>query len=89
MGFLVATNLHQEILVEQGVLKSHKPLVLPEVQPMMALACGKKAISYSKEAGVAVGEDIMEIFFRGNLGFDSMFPPLKAIIIELLLTMLQ
>lgn len=81
MGFLVATNMHQEILIEQGLLKAHKFLVLPEVQPMMALACGKKAISYSKEAGVAVGEDVMEMFFRENLGFDSKLPP-QDILVE-------
>ncbi|CAG8977463.1 hypothetical protein HYALB_00011811 [Hymenoscyphus albidus] len=70
MGLLVATNLHQEILVERGTLKAHKFLVLPVVEPMMALACGKSAISWSEAAGVAAGEDVEEMFFGGNLGWD-------------------
>ncbi|EHK99536.1 putative Apoptosis-inducing factor like protein A [Glarea lozoyensis 74030] len=69
MGFLAANNIYQEILVSRGVKKEPTYLTYPEVPAMIALACGKQAISYSVEDGAKVGEDIMEVFFNDDLGF--------------------
>jgi hypothetical protein len=71
MGFLAANNIHQEILVSKGVKKEAAYLTFPEVPPMIALACGKQAISYSEGVGTQIGEDIMEMFFNDDLGFKS------------------
>jgi hypothetical protein len=73
MGFLAANNIHQEILVSKGVKKEANYLTFPEVPPMIALACGKEAVSYSVEDGAKVGEDIMDMFFGKDLGFKSKF----------------
>ncbi|KAG9233932.1 hypothetical protein BJ875DRAFT_462882 [Amylocarpus encephaloides] len=69
MGFLAANNIYQDILASIGFIKAPKYVTFPEVPPMIALACGKEAISYSQEEGAAVGEDIMKMFFEGDLGF--------------------
>jgi hypothetical protein len=71
MGFLAANNIHQEILISKGVKREADYLTFPDVPPMIALACGKEAVSYSVEDGAKVGEDIMDMFFGKDLGFKS------------------
>ena len=77
MGLLAANNIHQEILVSKGAKEEAEYLTFPEVPPMIALACGKDAISYSVDDGAKVGEDIMDMFFGNDLGFKSKSSPFK------------
>ena len=73
MGYLVSTNLHQEILLAQDSAQKPTYVKFPEVPPMIALACGKKAVSYGVAEGAKAGEDVMEMFFGNDLGFSSKF----------------
>lgn len=43
---------------------------------MMALAVGKKAVSYSPQAGTKSGEDVLKACFGDDLGFTSTHRPL-------------
>lgn len=72
MGSRAADNIHQQILFEQ----SRVPLDLtewPEVPPMIAMAIGTKAAVYDPVGGVKCSEEMMKIFFGGDLGFDRKF----------------
>ncbi|TLS29427.1 hypothetical protein PpBr36_02136 [Pyricularia pennisetigena] len=70
MGFCAATNMHQ-LMLQQMSAGQHtsKPIKLREFPPMIGLAVGKKAVSYSPDAGTNSGEDVNEMFFGNDLGF--------------------
>ncbi|EED14657.1 pyridine nucleotide-disulphide oxidoreductase AMID-like, putative [Talaromyces stipitatus ATCC 10500] len=68
-GLHTAVNIHQRILSAQnGITPQFKELD-PNVPPMMALAIGKKAASYTPDEGIASGEDVLNLFFGDDLGF--------------------
>ncbi|KAI6466472.1 hypothetical protein MCOR06_011432 [Pyricularia oryzae] len=70
MGFCAATNMHQLMLQEMSAGQHiPKPIKLSEFPPMIGLAVGKKAVSYSPDAGTNSGEDVAEMFFGNDLGF--------------------
>ncbi|KAF3762169.1 putative pyridine nucleotide-disulfide oxidoreductase [Cryphonectria parasitica EP155] len=76
MGFFAAHNIHECILYRMnkerggGAEPPPKFQELDEIPPMIGLAVGKKAMSYSPAQGVASGEDVMKAFFGNDLGFD-------------------
>lgn len=72
MGFNAATNIHQQIL-EKLTGKEPKFVEFPEVPPMIGLAIGKKAVSYSPGEGTDSGEHVMKMFFGDDLGFTSKY----------------
>ncbi|ROV87304.1 hypothetical protein VPNG_10399 [Cytospora leucostoma] len=75
-GYYAAHNIHELILKKlHGV--APKFLELGEVPPMMALAVGKKAISYYPAGGVASGEDQLHDYFRDDIAFDICWRSLK------------
>lgn len=75
MGFCAATNMHQLMLQEMSAGQHiPKPIKLSEFPPMIGLAVGKKAVSYSPDAGTNSGEDVAEMFFGNDLGFSSEYP---------------
>lgn len=76
MGFNAATNIHQQLL-ETIVGKKPDFVKFPDVPPMIGLAVGKKAVSYSPSQGVESGEKVMEMFFGDDLGFTSKFSASK------------
>jgi len=43
-----------------------------EIPPMIGLAVGKKAVASGPE-GTVFGEDVMQSYFRDDLGFTSKF----------------
>lgn len=71
MGHIAAVNLHQHMLESQC---GHTPTYMeyPEVPPMIGLAVGHKAISYSPSDGIQFGTDTMQRFFEDDLGLGSM-----------------
>lgn len=78
MGHLAAINIHQLILrtPEEQVLNISQPLIttpiqyaeFPHVPPMIALAVGHKAATYSKDDGIGSSEQLMKAFFGEDLG---------------------
>ena len=73
MGYFAAMNIHQLMLARLSPDKSYVPrfLELPVFPPLIALAVGKQAVSYSPEQGTVSGEDLMKAFFGDDLGFSS------------------
>lgn len=68
-GHYVAQNIHQTILQKlTGAKPEHKELGVFE--PMIGLAIGKKAVASGPE-GTSYGEDVMQSYFRDDLGFTS------------------
>jgi hypothetical protein len=70
MGHNAAFNIHQQLL-EARTGKKAEFIELPELPPMIALAVGKKAISYSPNAGTEEGAEVMRNFFGDDLGLKS------------------
>lgn len=68
MGFLCAENIHKEMLYERDGVKPDFHW-FNEVPPMIALAIGKKAATYSPVMGTKCDEQQMEAFFGSDLGF--------------------
>lgn len=69
-GNYIAQNIHQMVTSK---LVSQEPRFqeLQEVPPMIGLAVGKKAVAYGPEMGTISGEDVMQAYFRHDLGFES------------------
>jgi NADH dehydrogenase FAD-containing subunit len=70
MGHNAAFNIHQQLL-EARTGKKPEFIEFPEVPPMIALAVGQKAISYSPGAGTEEGGKVMRSFFGEDLGLKS------------------
>ena len=70
MGYHAAFNIHQKLL-SQHTGEEAKPMLFPEVPPMIAIAVGKKAIMLSPVDGTTHGEAVLEMMFRDDLGFAS------------------
>ncbi|PSR74223.1 hypothetical protein BD289DRAFT_380025, partial [Coniella lustricola] len=68
-GYIAAHNIHEKTNKRS---KRYEPAFkeLGEIPPMIGLAVGKKAMSYSPGQGVAAGEDVMKAYFGDDLGFD-------------------
>lgn len=75
-GYYAAHNIH-ELMLEKLRGAAPRLLELGEVPPMMALAVGKKAISYTPAQGVASGEDQLHAYFRDDIAFDICWRSLK------------
>lgn len=76
MGYFVAHNIHEMILQKMhGIAPKFKEL--GEVPPMIGLAVGKKAISYSPAQGMASGEDVMKAFFGNDLAWSICWNHMK------------
>ncbi|EEY16943.1 conserved hypothetical protein [Verticillium alfalfae VaMs.102] len=73
MGHMAAINAHQRMIAilakEKG--QEHKPefKVLEAFPPAIGLAVGKKAVAYGPDMGTIHGEEVMEAYFRDDLGF--------------------
>ncbi|KAK8007799.1 hypothetical protein PG989_001789 [Apiospora arundinis] len=72
-GRYAGLNIHQLMLQELSSLseQKHTPEFqeLQEIPPMIGLAVGKKGLSYGPEVGMDSGEDVLKLFFEGDLGF--------------------
>ncbi|KAG8163762.1 hypothetical protein KVR01_007059 [Diaporthe batatas] len=68
MGYYAAHNIH-ELILEKLNGTAPKFLELGEVPPVIGLAVGKKAMSYSPGQGVDAGEEVMRAYFGDDLGF--------------------
>lgn len=72
MGYFVAHNIHEMILERMhggAAAAAAGFLELGEIPPMIGLAVGRKAMSFSPGQGVCSGEDVMKAFFGDDLGF--------------------
>lgn len=70
MGYHAAFNIHQHLLSQRNGIEA-KPMIFPEIPPMIAIAIGKKAIMLSPVDGTTSGPDVLEMMFRDDLGFAS------------------
>lgn len=67
MGHYAAINVHQHMLAECTGGKTNF-LTLQPFPPMMALAVGNKAVTYSPTDGTRDGEDLMTSMFGDDMG---------------------
>ncbi|KAL7787099.1 FAD/NAD(P)-binding domain-containing protein [Trichoderma ceciliae] len=67
-GHYVAHNIHQSVLQQTA---DHQPkfLELQEIPPMIGLAVGRNAVAYGPDVGVITGPEVMEAYFRDDLGW--------------------
>lgn len=72
-GHYAAVNIHQMML--HSALGTNPQLLQlnRDVPPMIGLAVGSQAVSYSPSEGTAWGEDVAKLYFGDDLGFESMF----------------
>lgn len=69
-GHLIAYNIHQ--MVKQKVTGEEPSLQeLIHYGSMIGLAVGKKAVASGPDMDTISGEDVMQVYFRNDLGFDS------------------
>ncbi|UKZ71647.1 uncharacterized protein TrAtP1_012598 [Trichoderma atroviride] len=68
-GHYIAYNIHQSVLKQ--VVADHQPKFqeLQEIPPMIGLAVGKNAVAYGPDVGVVTGPEVMEAYFRDDLGW--------------------
>lgn len=67
-GHYIAYNIHQSVL-KQVVGHQPKFQELQEIPPMIGLAVGKNAVAYGPDVGVITGPEVMEAYFRDDLGW--------------------
>nr|WIL77448.1 ccp10 [Clonostachys rosea] len=67
MGHYIAHNIHQSVIQERGI-KEAKFQELGEIPAMIGLAVGKKTVASGPE-GTVSGEDVMQAYFRDDLGW--------------------
>ncbi|PKS12267.1 hypothetical protein jhhlp_001567 [Lomentospora prolificans] len=67
MGYYAAVNIHQTML--SRIIPGHEPFQheLEPIPAMIGLAVGKKAVASGPE-GTTSGEDVMQAYFRDDLG---------------------
>lgn len=70
MGFAAATNIYQQML-QKEFAHSAKLYEIPEFDPRMALAVGRKAVLHTPEHGTTWGDAEMELMFGDDLGYQS------------------
>ncbi|KAE8356001.1 hypothetical protein BDV28DRAFT_162097 [Aspergillus coremiiformis] len=68
MGHYAATNIHQLMLSESNNTKPEF-LELEDYPPVMGLALGHAAVSYSPDSGVQYGKELLEILFGEDMGY--------------------
>ncbi|KAK2003544.1 FAD/NAD(P)-binding domain-containing protein [Colletotrichum falcatum] len=78
MGHYAAINVHQMMLAKLTG-QTHKPRFseLDHIEPMIGLAIGKKAVASGPGVGTTWGEDVMQAYFKDDLGFDNCWNHLK------------
>lgn len=69
-GHYIAYNIHQSVLQQ---IANHEPKFqeLQEIPPMIGLAVGKNAVAYGPNEGVIQGPEVMQAYFRDDLGWAS------------------
>jgi NADH dehydrogenase FAD-containing subunit len=68
MGQIAAWNIHQDILLQRGLVKDAKYKEFPIFVPGIAVALGKSAVGYSDHMGVTWGEQVRQTMFEDDLG---------------------
>jgi NADH dehydrogenase FAD-containing subunit len=68
MGQIAAWNIHQDILLQQGLVKETKYKQFPIFVPGIAVALGRSAVGYSDHMGVTWGEELKQTIFEDDLG---------------------
>ena len=70
-GHYAAMNIHQKMLKERHSV-TPKFVEIQKAAPMICLAIGKSAAGYNDFQGVISGKDVLDLYFREDLGFESM-----------------
>lgn len=74
MGHYAAHNVHQ-LMLQEATGNMPEFLTLQEAPPMIGLALGTKAVSYSPIEGTRDGEDVLASMFGDDMGNTGMFLP--------------
>jgi hypothetical protein len=83
-GHYAAVNIYQKMLREQDPSTHVSFLELQRNVPsMIGLAVGSQAVSYSPSDGVQSGEEVCQLFFGDDLGFNSKIFPSALIVCAL------
>lgn len=75
MGQVAACNAHQRMLAilteERRGLALHDPVFkcIEAFPPVIGLAVGRKAVASGPDGDIVFGEDVMQAYFRDDLGF--------------------
>lgn len=69
-GHYAAINIHQRMRAE---VFGQKPVFaqIQEAAPMICLAIAQSAAGYNDVQGVISGPEVLELYFRGDLGLES------------------
>jgi hypothetical protein len=76
-GHYAAINIHQRML-SQRTGSAPQFAEIQKMAPVICLAIGRTAVGYNDYEGVIEGEDMLRLYFRDDLGFGSMVPPIRA-----------
>jgi hypothetical protein len=76
-GHYIAYNIHQTV-TKQVTSRETSFQELQHYGSMIGLAVGKKAVASGPDMETISGEDVMQAYFRDDLGFESE-SPLSAI----------
>lgn len=68
-GHYIAHNIHQSVLQQQDPRHEPRFQHLQEIPPMIGLAVGKNAVAYSPDGGLSSGPEVMQAYFRDDLGW--------------------
>ncbi|PTB61787.1 FAD/NAD(P)-binding domain-containing protein [Trichoderma citrinoviride] len=68
-GHYIAHNIHQSVLRQQDAQHEPRFQHLQEIPPMIGLAVGKNAVAYSPDGGLISGPEVMQAYFRDDLGW--------------------
>jgi hypothetical protein len=71
-GHFAVVNIHQKMMAERYKTEP-KFVELAEVKPMMALALGATAVGYFPATGISSGDEVRNMFFNEDLGYQSKF----------------
>lgn len=70
-GHHAAVNIHQTML-SQSFGSTPKFVEIQKPPPMLCVAIGRNAVGYNPMEGVISGEDTRKLYFKDDLGFESM-----------------
>lgn len=70
-GHFAAINIHQRMMAERFGT-TPKFVEIQKATPMICLAIANSAAGYNDFEGVISGEEVLQLYFRNDLGLDSM-----------------
>jgi hypothetical protein len=73
MGRLAASNVFSILYQEENTDFAKGLAETPKLPPMIAIAIGGQAVTYTPDAGIQHGKDVMKTHFSNDLAWASRF----------------